>query len=144
MFRPSLILICFVAASLVACTPQPHTHAQKLAGPFPDAPADKPTILHKPYPLNDTDTKLIKDAVARSLKDPNSALFGLVAGTKADDEQYVTVCGFVNAKNSFGGYIGQKPFLAALFPGKSAALIDIGDSETKPIAIADVCKQYGM
>lgn len=55
-----------------------------------------------------------KAAVAAKLKDPASARFeGLdramrrnVNGTPMD-----SICGFVNAKNSYGGYTGPKPFL---------------------------------
>ena len=47
-----------------------------------------------------------KAAIARKMKDPESARFaGVVASPKGS-----TVCGWVNAKNSFGGYVGYKPF----------------------------------
>jgi len=58
-----------------------------------------------------------KDAVKRTLKDPSSAEFtnlriGAFEGGKL-------VCGNVNAKNSYGGYVGVKPFAAS----PSAAVI---------------------
>lgn len=50
-----------------------------------------------------------KAAVARSLKDPESARFAdLRIGRTANGEP--VVCGTVNAKNSYGGYTGAAPF----------------------------------
>ena len=47
-----------------------------------------------------------KAAIAMKMKDPESARFaGVVASPKGG-----TVCGWVNAKNSYGGYVGYKPF----------------------------------
>jgi len=52
-----------------------------------------------------------KEAVRSLLKDPNSAEF-----SDMSIEGFRTgrlVCGVVNAKNSFGGYVGRKPFAAS-------------------------------
>lgn len=48
-----------------------------------------------------------KSAVLAKLKDPESAEFGDVGYREPG-----IVCGFVNAKNSFGGYTGQRAFIA--------------------------------
>jgi hypothetical protein len=50
-------------------------------------------------------------AVGKNLKDPYSArLEGLTAFRK--DTYTIVVCGAVNAKNSYGGYVGSVPFIA--------------------------------
>ncbi len=50
-------------------------------------------------------------AVNQNLKDPDSSKFSnLVAYQK--DPHMIAVCGFVNAKNSYGGYVGATPFFA--------------------------------
>ena len=51
-----------------------------------------------------------KAGIASQLKDPSSAQF---RGMKArrTDKGAVVVCGEVNAKNGFGGYIGFTPFI---------------------------------
>lgn len=47
-----------------------------------------------------------KDAVKRLLNDPDSARFeGLNPGVSKKD-----ICGYVNAKNRMGGYVGNAPF----------------------------------
>ncbi len=54
----------------------------------------------------------MEDNVRNRLKDPESAKFSqskVYRGFKGAP----MVCGFVNAKNSYGGYIGDKGFIAA-------------------------------
>lgn len=74
-------LACFDAAS------------KKGTAPAAKAKADADPIIVK-----------ARKAVADSLKDPPSARFdGIVKKPEA-------VCGFVNAKNSYGGYVGRTRF----------------------------------
>ena len=47
-----------------------------------------------------------------SLKDPDSAKFYGIYAIQKPDQPRPSVCGFVNAKNSYGGYVGKTPFLA--------------------------------
>jgi len=52
-------------------------------------------------------------AIARmGLKDPDSAKFTAVRvlGFNALGKDFIMTCGDVNAKNSYGGYVGSKPF----------------------------------
>lgn len=55
-----------------------------------------------------------QDAVRQMLKDPESARFRSVASTAhvTPRGEKVYVCGEVNAKNSFGGYVGFRHFYA--------------------------------
>lgn len=48
-----------------------------------------------------------KAAVTKILRDPESAKFGKVGYREPG-----IVCGFVNAKNGFGGYTGEKSFIS--------------------------------
>ncbi|WP_252108847.1 MULTISPECIES: hypothetical protein [unclassified Halomonas] len=51
------------------------------------------------------------NAVSRDLKDPSSAQFRDIFGVQQlRGGDRVTVCGSVNAKNAYGGYVGYKPF----------------------------------
>jgi hypothetical protein len=69
--------------------------------------------------------ELAKGGVLLTLRDPDSARFQSVVYRQSP--RGPTVCGFVNAKNGFGGYAGLKPFYMALGdvpklqPGESAA-----------------------
>lgn len=59
-----------------------------------------------------------KAAVTAKLKDPQSALFSDVRVSSDPN----VVCGKVNAKNSFGGYVGAKEF-RYFINGKSALIV---------------------
>ncbi len=52
-----------------------------------------------------------KQAVADGMKDPSSAQFRNVRLVSYLDGQ--VICGEVNAKNSYGGYVGFSPFVAS-------------------------------
>jgi len=72
--------------------------------------------------LRTKDLKLIawadraKDEVKKRLKDPDSAKFGKVYVHQTQKNVWI-VCGFVNAKNSFGGYTGEKQFVSGVVKG---------------------------
>lgn len=76
-----------------------------------------------------TDIKLVQDAVIGSvkekLKDPDSARFkfgpvqrGAIYDSPSLHMSGLFMCGYVNAKNSFGGYAGDSRFFAHLLPLK--------------------------
>lgn len=73
-----------------------------------------------------------KGSVASGLKDPNSAQFNGVrlvsyAGGKV-------ICGTVNAKNSFGGYVGFTPFVAS--PQGATLYEEYTDPASHPTLVA--------
>lgn len=63
--------------------------------------------------------RVAKNEVVRMLKDPDSAKFDYnVMVTKVDSlgtKDRYAVCGKVNAKNSFGGYTGEKRFIVPMY-----------------------------
>ncbi len=68
-----------------------------------------------------TDSKIysaVESAVSESLLDPQSAQFSklkIVDRVNEDKSSSMKVCGYVNAKNSFGGYTGNKGFYAFVY-----------------------------
>lgn len=60
-----------------------------------------------PRPLTEDDKTEIRTAVKRELLDPDSARFRWNP-EMLEPEHY---CGFVNAKNRMGGYVGFKAFI---------------------------------
>lgn len=67
--------------------------------------------------------RAIQDTVKQQLKDPNSALFSGIKTYKKIDGS-IEVCGYVNAKNSFGGYSGIAPFYTLLSQVGSSDNVD--------------------
>jgi hypothetical protein len=51
-----------------------------------------------------------KEALTRNYKDPSSAQFTNLVVANALDSNRKFLCGSVNAKNSYGGYVGSKVF----------------------------------
>ena len=85
----------------------------------------------------------VKDAVLKTLKDPQSAVFADM--TRADrlnarGEPMDTVCGTVNAKNSDGNYNGPKKFV--YFVGDSQVYVsgEGQDPELDTILVNSFCK----
>ena len=65
-------------------------------------------------------------AVKALLKDPNSAMF-------ADERtRNVVVCGSVNSKNSFGGYVGKTAFMYNALNNKAVIRIDMNQFGSVP------------
>jgi hypothetical protein len=71
-------------------------------------PTTQPPVIVQSKPDNDVLTRA-QSATRDILKDPDSAQFsGLVALQNGMD---TVVCGFVNAKNGYGGYSGRQGFI---------------------------------
>lgn len=60
--------------------------------------------------LSSADSQTLREALMSSLNDPTSAL---IAGMHRSDITDKVFCGVINAKNSFGGYVGFRPFTFA-------------------------------
>jgi hypothetical protein len=78
-----------------------------------------------PITLSKAQIESIKAGVAKDLKDPESARFG-DSFRAVESSGAIIVCGYVNAKNSYGGYIGEKPFIASGGRAGPFALIGLG------------------
>jgi hypothetical protein len=76
-----------------------------LAGPEKQQDAKSPDDLAWDMMSN------AKAAVRAHLKDPGSAEFGRIFTHRGIDDRTV-VCGWVNAKNAFGGYHGEQRFIS--------------------------------
>ena len=94
--------------------------------------------------LTDEEKGVIADVVRRDFKDPDSAQFRWVA---FQEDQGTMYCGMVNGRNSYGGYIGFRPYniLLTIEAGQvtAAQLIEIGGEIYSPEVVADVCKDRG-
>lgn len=98
----------------------------------------------KPYVLTMDEKAIVEAGVKKGLKDPYSAMFGFMIGAQTPDKS-INVCGFVNAKNSFGGYVGETPFFGILHPGSTPyfELRSMGGSDGANLGLRIVCRQAG-
>lgn len=102
-----------------------------------------PTYSYAPYPLTDDQIAAIQQQLATQLKDPGSAQFGPIQAAISTQDKSVAVCGTVNAKNSYGGYTGTKPYVGAL-DGGSFRLLVLGGPERDTAVAQSVCAKAGM
>ena len=98
-------------------------------------------VLSIAAPAAASDTAIVeaKSAMLAKLRDPQSAQFGTFThSTKPNANGISTdvVCGTVNAKNGFGGYIGAKPF-AYLVRQKMALY---GGDEIEMLGVETFCR----
>lgn len=80
--------------------------------------------------------KVITASIANRLKDPDSIK---ISDIRVKDDY---VCGMVNAKNSYGGYVGKKPFIGVLISqGKLFGVVGIGDIDSEATVILNMCAE---
>jgi hypothetical protein len=91
-----LLLCCVAVAATSACGPSKEERQRQLAAQQAQRKAQQLSLLKQSA----------ISAVTKQLLDPNSAQFTEVVVNTKDR----TVCGKVNAKNTFGGYTGSKVF----------------------------------
>lgn len=84
----------------------------------------------------------VKSAVRQNMKDPSSAQFGRYVAfraTHSDGTQTDHVCGYVNGKNSYGGYAGMTPYMANGLDGNFISAVGPTD------VLMRVCqRQFGI
>lgn len=73
----------------------------------------------KKYTLSPEEIAAVKDVVGEKMSDPDSAKFRKIVAGKFKDG-VVQVCGEVNGKNKFGGYVGYIRFTATFSKGDPA------------------------
>jgi hypothetical protein len=113
------------------------------AVPPPMPPAPKPSLpVVTPTPLTAAQIAAVHKGLRASLKDPDSARFGRIIGGKTPTGTFA-VCGYVNARNSFGGYTGEKPFTGMLLP-EGFVTVAIGGDDSSTMATYHVCSDQGL
>jgi hypothetical protein len=79
-------------------------------------------VTTTPAPVSSAEMAFVTAGISDAMKDPDSALFRKWRGFNLSNGDRV-VCGEVNAKNSFGGYVGYEPFYIRLRGSDTLALL---------------------
>ena len=141
----SAVLVCLLG--LTSClgiyTPEGEDQGGAWLGPTPPPPVRGLLIT-----LTDEQIEYVQQGVRNVLKDPDSAIFGqIIAGALNVSHTSLVVCGWVNAKNSFGGYTGRTPFVGTVegvFTETAFTLSGIGDTDTEALAVLILCDHHGL
>jgi hypothetical protein len=98
----------------------------------------------EPRPVTADELAAVRHAVADRLKDPDSAQIRNVM--VSPDGENLTVCGEVNAKNAYGGYVGFRKFLGMLIlrANKGPMAIIVGIDSGNAAAVEQTCAKYGI
>ena len=86
----------------------------------------------KPAGLTSGQVSTVRATVADALKDPGSAQFRPFRAIKVGFDsgaEFTYVCGTVNAKNSFGGYVGFSAFHGKFVEGGRFELINLDSGD---------------
>lgn len=105
-------------------------------------PPPPPVTPGSPVTLTEEQKSVVRAAVAKTLKDPESARFGDMAAT--DSPTTFVVCGYVNGKNSYGGYVGMQPFAGIMPNDWSFSVVRIGGSPADRWAVGKYCREHGV
>lgn len=104
-------------------------------------PAPRPTPS-SPYALSPSEVAATQAGVRSFLKDPYSAMFsGRILAARHTDGT-ITACGLVNAKNSYGGYTGDGPYIATIRDG---AVVDAATGTGRDAQfVVQLCRERGV
>jgi len=134
-------------AALSGCVASPSQQQQSGFPPVPPDPAPSTASAYRTYILPASDADVVKRFVAESLKDPGSATFGKITAS-ISDRGVVSVCGMVNARNSYGGYAGQTPFMGVLATNTSGQRVfgvsGMGSTDIQSKSVLMVCQSEGI
>lgn len=105
--RKAILLTAIFAVS--ACSNSPRIPDSTPVAPVAKKVRSEPRVIVQ---LSQAQEDAAKSSVRSSLKDPQSAVFDGLYGTTINpgNAKSVVVCGYVNAKNGYGGYTGSSKF----------------------------------
>ena len=100
-------------------------------------------VAGDPIELSEAQIEAVQSVVRDGLKDPDSARFGTIAAGVIDETGFM-VCGYVNARNSFGGYVGMTVF-SGVMVAKNNVFIQatIGGTDKVQENIRKICSDHG-
>lgn len=124
--KQNIIFACFLLASCQ--TPQ-----------VPKQQIEKATAIN----LSESQIAILHAGLKSVLKDPDSATFSNHSANQSNNG-LVTVCGSVNAKNSFGGFTGKKPYIAFLSNGSKYETAKISSDQNSVYAVLKTCNDKGL
>lgn len=73
-------------------------------------------------------TPPVESSVRQEMRDPGSAQFRNLRVLAGEREDQRLVCGEVNAKNGYGGYVGFKPFLVVVQRGANTGEVLLSEA----------------
>ena len=101
-----------------------------------------PAFANEPYKLTALETQQLEIGVREDLIDPESARFFDIEAVSSSNG-LVSVCGYVNAKNSFGGYVGKRAFFGS-FRETGFELRSLAQDDDTAAQVKNRCNMFGI
>ena len=121
--------------------------AQQISG-WNGSKTDPGIIWGEEIPMTPDFARAVDTVVRMNLKDPASAIMGpaRARGRLNNGEAEIVICGFVNAKNGYGGYNGQQIYIGVYSKAaNSFKIIAMGDeADDAASMIAGSCRLSGI
>lgn len=131
MESPMRKAFVFACALLISGCASPNQQSAYQDGPY------------TPYKLTHAEKDVVMRGVRGGMKDPVSAIFGEMAAGKSP-KGVITVCGYVNGRNSFGGYVGMQRFMGVLVMSPDVFMLSaIAHDDASEYGVSKVCSQSG-
>lgn len=141
-----VILTLAILVAVAACNTT-SSEGEKAAPVAQVAQAPQPQIPPQPLepgkPPKPAAVAALKATAAKSFKDPDSAKWdrmqqAMRPNTKGEPTD--VVCGYVNAKNSYGGYTGAKPFV--FFVERNDLMVSGEGGDVQRVVMPDILKRF--
>jgi hypothetical protein len=100
----------------------------------------------RPIAMDPRQQEAVVAGVARWLKDPRSVRFGSMQAVR-DGRGIVTVCGWVDGRNSAGAYRGLAPYIGLLMGtrnGSDFVVVGIGGTRRDRVDVLALCEEVGV
>ena len=104
-------------------------------------------VSYAPHVITPDQKTTIEATIRRQLIDPDSAKFEDLVARKVISPNGIgyQVCGHVNSKNRFGGYVGRTPFAGAFSPGQpDKFIVNAGPDQQFAGATYYACSGLGL
>lgn len=131
------IIVMVWVIALGACTDS------RFQQPTPEQIMENKRPTGTPIEITSDMKKKAREGLLKSLKDPTSAQFGEMFAAKTESGETM-ICGYINAKNSYGGYNGNAPFAGVLKNGAFIVGGVGGGTCSSDLGVYTVCGKAGI
>lgn len=107
------LLLVLAAVSLSACVGNSYSYDHSRQRMQAQAEEEARIPTWKTVEITPEEAEIGMAALRETLRDPESAIFSdLYGARRIDGNGSLAICGYVNAKNGYGGYAGKRRFFA--------------------------------
>lgn len=143
----AIVPLLLLATLAAGCVPQAGAPVGQGVAARPPTGGGHPLEPGVPHSLTAAEIAAVKSGVRYELADPASARFGAMRAARTSDG-VIVVCGWVNARNSRGAYVGELPYVGVIDHANPRHLafkaLMSANSARDVWATVQVCRESGI